>query len=97
MATKMTTKIEVLVLLIFADIAMAGPTTPATIQPADADIKEEQHVLAQHKTDSVTILLLMVLLMLTILTIWLFKHKRLRFIHESGLSIIYGRLFKFML
>lgn len=49
-------------------------------------------MIAQHKTDSVTILLLMVLLMLTILTIWLFKHKRLRFLHESGLSIIYGMI-----
>ena len=27
---------------------------------------------------------------LTVVTIWLFKHRRVAFIHETGLAIVYG-------
>lgn len=31
------------------------------------------------------------LLALTVLTIWLFKHRRVAWLHETGLAVIYGK------
>ncbi|NXJ54666.1 SL9A6 protein, partial [Spizaetus tyrannus] len=45
-----------------------------------------------HRQDSVSLLTFILLLTLTILTIWLFKHRRARFLHETGLAMIYGVL-----
>lgn len=45
-----------------------------------------------HKVDSINLLIFTFLLILVILTIWLFKYKRFPYIHETGLAIFYGKL-----
>jgi hypothetical protein len=45
-----------------------------------------------HTVDSINLLIFTFLLILVILTVWLFKYKKFAYIHETGLAIIYGNL-----
>ncbi len=56
--------------------------------PPEAHIDEKESEL--HRLDSLSLLLYMCLLTLTVLTVWLFKHRRIRFLHETGLAVLYG-------
>ncbi|XP_058448094.1 sodium/hydrogen exchanger 6 isoform X5 [Malaya genurostris] len=54
------------------------------------DIELDAKANKMHQIDSLNLLLYTFLLTLTVLTIWLFKHRRVSWLHETGLAVIYG-------
>ncbi|KAK3521587.1 hypothetical protein QTP70_014766, partial [Hemibagrus guttatus] len=56
------------------------------------DAVSERRAEVSHQRDSANLLTAAVLLSLTILTVWSFKHRRIIFLHETGLAMIYGLL-----
>ena len=44
----------------------------------------------QHIADSTDLLAYVCLMVLTMVTMWVFKRKRIWFLHESGLSVMFG-------
>ncbi len=55
------------------------------------DVELDEKAKANHRLDSLNILVYTILLSLTVLTIWSFKHRRIRYLHETGLAVIYGK------
>ena len=54
--------------------------------------RTQERIEEEHRLDNVYMLTYTILMAFTVLTIWLFKHRRFRYIHETGLAVIYGIL-----
>ena len=56
------------------------------------EFKQEQITADLHRTDSLNLLIFTTLLVIVVLTIWIFKRRNFRYIHETCLALIYGNI-----
>jgi len=63
----------------------------ASLRFVNGEDAEDKRVEITHKIDSINMLFYIGLLIVTMLTVWFLKHYRVRFIHETGLAIVYGK------
>ncbi|XP_035911138.1 sodium/hydrogen exchanger 6 isoform X2 [Anopheles stephensi] len=76
----------VVVLIVLAQWCLLN--TAVTAESTDIELDAKANKI--HQIDSLNLLLYTFLLTLTVLTIWLFKHRRVSWLHETGLAVIYG-------
>lgn len=77
-----------MLLIVGFALCVLAPGCSAT----DTDIALDAKATLNHRIQSLDLLVFVFLLALTVLTIWLFKHHRVSWLHETGLAVIYGTL-----
>ncbi len=66
--------------------------SPLTLAEGEMESAVDEKRQETHVVDSLDLLLYVCLLILTVVTVWVFKQRRVRYLHESGLAIVYGLL-----
>lgn len=81
---------RIIALLLITIIVIINQLQQYGVCAGSTDIELDAKAQQLHRIDSLNLLLYTFLLTLTILTVWLFKHRRVIWLHETGLAIIYG-------
>jgi len=54
--------------------------------------KQEERNDILHRADSLNLLIFTTLLVIVVLTVWVFKRRKFRYLHETFLALVYGSL-----
>lgn len=56
--------------------------------------KQQERTDNLHRIDSLNLLIFTTLLVVVVLTVWIFKRRHFRYLHETSLALVYGLLEK---
>ncbi|CAF0974749.1 unnamed protein product [Rotaria sordida] len=73
------------------DLIAASEQDVFTINDAEKiESNQEERTATAHQADSLNLLIFTTLLVIVVLTIWIFKRRNFRYLHETCLALIYG-------
>lgn len=57
------------------------------------EANQEERTANLHQIDSLNLLIFTTLLVIVVLTIWIFKRRNFRYLHETCLALFYGKIY----